>query len=143
MLFQFFGLVWFFNMSPTAISGIHSPWESFLRPVGDPSPYLQEFPRNHGKLRTTRSASATGNWTRPLPSKSFEHRTARPLVELLIFETLSNWFRGANSNVSNHNHGDGWFDPRQRIKTEIQIVNSRVKRGRLLFFQSSNLSLKI
>ena len=37
---------------------------------------------NHGKLRTTRSTSVTGNKTRHLPSISFEQRNALPLLGL-------------------------------------------------------------
>ena len=38
------------------------------------------FGKNHGKLQTVRSISATGNRTQDVPSTSFEHRIVPPLV---------------------------------------------------------------
>ena len=53
------------------------PWQVFLR---DNNPYLCEFRKNHGKILTAMSTSATENLTHHLPSTSFERRTAWLLV---------------------------------------------------------------
>ena len=60
----------------------------FLR---DPNSYLPSFGDYHGKLRTARSTSATGNRTRHLPSISFESRTAPLLVGPILLQIKNVW----------------------------------------------------
>ena len=63
-------------VGPGTIDGMPSVGV-FLR---DPSPYLREFRKNHGKLRTARSTIVIKSWTWYLPSTRFEHRNTPLLV---------------------------------------------------------------
>ena len=49
------------------------------------------FGENHGKLKTTKSTNATGDWTRHFPSISLEGRTAQPLVGPVLCKDIWPW----------------------------------------------------
>ena len=59
------------------------PWVSFWEILV----YIYaSFGENHGKIWTTRSTSATGDWTRPIPFIRLEGRTPQSLVTRFYFE---------------------------------------------------------
>ena len=65
------------QVRPWPMGGECLPWGSFY---GIPVRIYPSFRENLGKIRTARSTSVTGDWTRHFPSTSFECRTAQSLV---------------------------------------------------------------
>ena len=89
-----------------SLQGIFPPWGIFLR---DPSPYLSEFRRNHGKLRTARSTSATGFSTWYLPSSSLERYHSAICGTTSVVDWLAHLLPSAGNRKTDTNPSQPWL----------------------------------